>query len=72
MASTIRLVLPAAVHPTLLAGAVVLLARDQRFTNDARVTGCAPIPVSSRRTDRYRLDHGGNRQLNHAIAATTR
>ena len=26
-----------------------------------------PIPVSSGRTDRYRLDRGGNRQLNHAI-----
>jgi hypothetical protein len=28
---------------------------------------CAPIPVSSGRTDRHRLDPGGNRQLNHAI-----
>ena len=25
------------------------------------------MPVSSGRTDRYRLDRGGNRQLNHAI-----
>ena len=40
------------------------------FTSDAqlaRVAGCAPIPVSSGRTDRYRHDRGGNRQLNHAI-----
>jgi transposase len=41
-----------------------------RFLNDAqlaRMAGCAPIPVSSGRTDRHRLDRGGNRQLNHAI-----
>ncbi len=41
-----------------------------RFQTDAqlaRLAGCAPIPVSSGRTDRYRLDRGGNRQLNHAF-----
>jgi transposase len=41
-----------------------------RFRTDAqlaRLAGCAPIPVSSGRTDRYRLDRGGNRHLNHAI-----
>jgi transposase len=41
-----------------------------RFSSDAqlaRLSGCAPIPVSSGRTDRYRLDPGGNRQLNHAF-----
>ena len=41
-----------------------------RFQSDAqlaRLAGCAPIPVSSGRTDRYRLDRGGNRHLNHAI-----
>ena len=27
----------------------------------------APIPVSSGRTDRHRLDRGGNRQINAAI-----
>lgn len=46
------------------------IAGIDRFTSDAqlaRVAGCAPIPVSSGRTDRYRLDRGGNRQLNHAI-----
>jgi transposase len=31
------------------------------------MAGCAPIPVSAGRTDRHRLDRGGNRQLNHAI-----
>jgi transposase len=46
------------------------IAGIHRFTSDsklARMAGCAPIPVSSGRTDRYRLDRGGNRQLNHAI-----
>ena len=46
------------------------IAGIDRFTNDAqlaRLAGCAPIPVSSGRTDRHRLDRGGNRQLNHAI-----
>jgi hypothetical protein len=46
------------------------IAGIQRFTSDAqlaRLGACAPIPVSSGRTDRYRLDPGGNRQLNHAV-----
>jgi len=46
------------------------VAGIDRFTSDAqlaRLSGCAPIPVSSGRTDRYRLDPGGNRQLNHAF-----
>jgi transposase len=46
------------------------IAGIQRFTSDAqlaRLGACAPIPVSSGRTDRHRLDPGGNRQLNHAI-----
>jgi transposase len=46
------------------------IANPHRFTSDAqlaRLAGCAPIPVSSGRTDRHRLDRGGNRQLNHAI-----
>lgn len=46
------------------------IAGIHRFTTDAklaRMAGCAPIPVSSGRTDRHRLDRGGNRQLNHAI-----
>ena len=41
-----------------------------RFQTDAqlaRLAGCASIPVSSGPTDRYRLDRGGNRQLNHAF-----
>ena len=46
------------------------VAGIDRFTSDAqlaRLSGCAPIPASSGRTDRYRLDPGGNRQLNHAF-----
>jgi transposase len=46
------------------------IAGIDRFATDAklaRMAGCAPIPVSSGRTDRHRLDRGGNRQLNHAI-----
>jgi transposase len=46
------------------------IAGIDRFSTDAklaRIAGCAPIPVSSGRTDRHRLDHGGNRQLNHAF-----
>jgi hypothetical protein len=46
------------------------IAGIDRFTSDAqlaRISGCAPIPVSSRQTSRHRLDPGGNRQLNHAF-----
>jgi len=68
------------VAPQLLAepGIGVLLAAKfigeiagiNRFTSDAqlaRLAGCAPIPVSSGRSDRYRLDPGGNRRLNSAF-----
>ena len=72
--------LVAQVAPQLLAekGLGVLIAAKligeiagiDRFTSDAqlaRISGCAPIPVSSGRTDRHRLDPCGNRQLNHAF-----
>jgi transposase len=48
----------------------------ERFASDAklaRLAGVAPIPASSGRTHRHRLDRGGNRQLNcalHRIAVT--
>lgn len=51
-------------------------AGPERFSTDAkfaRMAGVAPIPVSSGRTNRNRLDRGGNRQLNcaiHRIAVT--
>jgi transposase len=41
-----------------------------RFATDAklaRTAGAAPIPASSGRTDRHRLDRGGNRQINCAL-----
>lgn len=47
-----------------------------RFRSEAcfaRAAGTAPVPVCSGRTDRHRLDRGGNRQLNlaiHTIALT--
>jgi transposase len=47
-----------------------------RFASDAklaRAAGVAPIPVSSGKTNRHRLDRGGNRQINatiHRIAVT--
>jgi transposase len=46
------------------------IAGIDRFTSDAqlaRMAGCAPIPVSSGRSDRHRLDPGGNRRLNSAF-----
>jgi transposase len=48
----------------------------ERFSCDAklaRLAGVAPIPASSGRRDRHRLDRGGNRHLNfalHRIAVT--
>jgi transposase len=45
-------------------------AGAERFVSDAhfaRMAGVAPIPVSSGRRDRHRLDRGGNRQLNRAL-----
>jgi transposase len=46
------------------------IAGAHRFTSDAKLAragGVAPIPVSSGKTNRHRLDRGGNRQLNTAI-----
>jgi transposase len=78
--------LVAALAPQLLAepGCGVLTAAKligeiagiERFASDAklaRIAGAAPIPASSGRTDRHRLDRGGNRQLNcalHRLAVT--
>ena len=46
------------------------IAGADRFSSDAklaRAAGVAPIPVSSGKTNRHRLDRGGNRQINTAI-----
>ncbi len=62
--------------PLTAAKLVGELAGAGRFKTDAqlaRAAGVAPIPVSSGRRDRHRLDRGGNRQLNcalHRIAVT--
>jgi transposase len=46
------------------------IAGAGRFTSDAKLAragGIAPVPVSSGKTNRHRLDRGGNRQINTAI-----
>ena len=62
--------------PLTAAKLVGEIAGADRFATDAklaRAAGVAPIPVSSGKTDRHRLDRGGNRQINadlHRIAVT--
>ena len=58
--------------PLTAAKLVGEIAGAERFTSDAklaRAAGIAPIPASSGRTDRHRLDRGGNRQINAAMIA---
>jgi transposase len=62
--------------PLTAAKLVGEIAGADRFATDAklaRAAGLAPIPASSGRTNRHRLDRGGNRQINaavHRIAVT--
>ncbi len=62
--------------PLTAAKLVGEIAGSGRFATDAklaRAAGVAPIPVSSGKTNRHRLDRGGNRQINatiHRIAVT--
>jgi transposase len=56
--------------PLTAAKLVGEIAGAGRFATDAklaRAAGLAPIPVSSGKTNRHRLDRGGNRQINAAI-----
>jgi transposase len=56
--------------PLTAAKLVAETAGVQRFASDAQLARCAgvaPIPASSGRKDRHRLDRGGNRQLNLAL-----
>jgi len=56
--------------PLTAAKLVGEIAGAERFSSDAklaRAAGIAPIPASSGRTQRHRLDRGGNRQINAAI-----
>src|SRR3954452_11375662 len=50
-----------------LVGEIAGLGRFATDANRARTAASAPIPASSGRTDRHRLDRGGNRQLNCAL-----
>ncbi len=62
-----------ALHGCAVLTAAKLIAETagaERFASEAkfaRLAGAAPIPISSGRTDRHRLDRGGNRQLNRAL-----
>jgi len=50
------------------------VAGIERFATEAklaRAAGVAPVPVSSGKTNRHRLDRGGNRQLNTTIHRIT-
>jgi transposase len=56
--------------PLTAAKLVGEIAGAGRFATDAklaRAAGLAPIPASSGKTNRHRLDRGGNRQVNSAI-----
>jgi transposase len=56
--------------PLTAAKLVAEIAGAGRLASDAklaRAAGLAPIPVSSAKTNRHRLDRGGNRQINAAI-----
>src|SRR3954449_1008153 len=56
--------------PLTAAKLVGEVAGADRFSSDAklaRAAGVAPIPVSSGKTNRHRLDRGGNRQINAAL-----
>jgi transposase len=65
-----RLVAEPGCGPLTAAKLVGEIAGADRFATDAklaRAAGIAPIPARSGRTDRHRLDRGGNRQINAAI-----
>jgi transposase len=50
-----------------LVGEIADITRFNSAAKLARAAGTAPIPASSGRTQRHRLDHGGNRQINCAL-----
>jgi hypothetical protein len=59
-------------HRVETAGQLLVMSGDNRDrlrseASFARLCGAAPIPVSSGRTDRHRLDRGGDRQANSAV-----
>jgi transposase len=50
-----------------LLGEIAGIHRFATSAKLARLAGAAPIPASSGNSNRHRLDHGGNRQLNCAL-----
>ena len=69
-ASRTRLIDLVGVGPILAArilGEVGDIARFPDADHFAAANGTAPIPVASGRTDRHRLNRGGNRRLNRAL-----
>jgi len=58
------------IGPLLAAQIVLSWSHQGRLVSEAafaRLAGAAPIPASSGQTIRYRLDRGGDRQLNRAL-----
>jgi hypothetical protein len=58
------------VGPICAARAILTYSHHGRLHSEsafARISGSAPIPASSGQTIRYRLDRGGDRQLNRAL-----
>jgi transposase len=58
------------IGPLLAAQIVLSWSHRGRVVSEAafaRLAGAAPIPASSGQTIRYRLDRGGDRQLNRAL-----
>jgi transposase len=58
------------VGPISAAAVLIAWSQPRRVRSEAafaRLAGAAPIPASSGKTIRYRLDRGGDRQLNRAL-----
>jgi len=55
------------VGPVSAAQAIVSWSHPRRCRDDAALAGASPIPASSGRTVRHRLNRGGDRQLNRAL-----
>jgi transposase len=58
------------IGPITAAQLLISWSHHGRFPNEAafaRLAGTAPIPASSGRSSRHRLDRGGDRQLNRAL-----
>jgi transposase len=58
------------IGPLLAAQVILAWSHPGRIANEAafaRLAGVAPVPASSGKTIRYRLDRGGDRRLNQAL-----